>query len=93
MRLSGHPTMWNAWIGFNFSRSLGLISFGLVYGYFATCRWGVLHNSVVLVVLGCLVLLTYVVLSLVYWFTGPFVLVSCEAVLYFAGVACRIARS
>jgi hypothetical protein len=92
MRISGQTTMWNAWTGFNFSHSLGLILFGLVYGYFVTYRWDVLHNSLFLAVLGFLVLLSYVVLSRVFWFAVPFVLVSCATVLYLAGLVCRIAR-
>jgi hypothetical protein len=32
MRISAQTTMRDAWIGFNFSHSLGLILFGLVFG-------------------------------------------------------------
>jgi hypothetical protein len=92
MRISGKTTMWNAWTGFNFSHSLGLILFGLVYGYLVICRWEVLHNSFFLAILGLLVLLSYVVLSRVFWFRAPFLDVSGATVLYLAGLVCSIAR-
>ena len=50
MRISDRTTMWNAWLGFNFSHSLGLILFGLVFGYLVTCRWEVLHRSYFLMI-------------------------------------------
>ena len=34
-RLTRRTTLWKAWVGFNASHSLGLITFGLVYGYLA----------------------------------------------------------
>jgi hypothetical protein len=33
MRISAQTTIWNAWLGFNLSHSLGLNLFGLVFGY------------------------------------------------------------
>jgi|SRR5215469_606237 len=92
MRISGQTTMWNVWTGFNFSHSLGLILFGLVYAYLVICRWEVLHNSFFLAILGLLVLLSYVVLSRVFWFRAPFLDVSGATVLYLAGLVCSFAR-
>lgn len=92
MRISGQTTMWNAWLGFNFSHSLGLILFGFVYGYLIICRWEVLYRSYFLMIVGLLVLLTYAALARVFWFRSPFIFVSCATLLYFAGLVCTLVR-
>jgi hypothetical protein len=43
--VSGETTMWKVWIGIHVSHSLGLVVFGLVYGYLAQCRWDVRQGS------------------------------------------------
>jgi len=87
MRISAQTTMWDAWLGFNFSHSLGLILFGLVFGYLIICRWEVLHSSYFLTTVGLPVLLTYVALARVFWFRAPFMLVSCATLLYVVGLS------
>ena len=72
MVISRQTTMWNAWIGFHFSHSIALILFGLMYGYLVIWRWGVLHRSPFLAILGLLFLSAYVVLARVFWFKAPF---------------------
>ena len=70
LRLSGGCTdMWRAWIGFNFSHSLGVL---LVAGlaFWAGSRFNTLPVGVivpVLTLIGCL----YSVLALLYWFRIP----------------------
>lgn len=70
LRLSGGRTdMWRAWIGFNFSHSLGVL---LVAGlaFWAGSRFNTLPVGVitpVLTLIGCL----YLVLALLYWFRTP----------------------
>lgn len=93
MRISPQTTMWNAWLGFNFSHSLGLILFGLVFGYLVICRWEVLHRSYFLILVGSLALLTYVVLARIFWFRAPFLGVLCATLLYIAGWVCAVLRS
>jgi hypothetical protein len=69
LRLSGGKTdMWRAWVGFNFSHSLGLLVFaGLAIG--AGLRIKTLPGGVMpaLVLVGC----AYLILCLLYWFRGP----------------------
>ena len=36
--ITKETTMWRAWVGFNASHSMGLILFGLVFGYLALAR-------------------------------------------------------
>jgi hypothetical protein len=70
LRLSGGRTdMWRAWIGFNFSHSLGVL---LVAGLalWAGSRFNTLPVGVIIPVLtliGCV----YLVLALLYWFRVP----------------------
>lgn len=92
MRISAQTTMWDAWIGFNYSHSLGLILFGLLFGYLVICRWDVLHRSFFLILVGFLVLLAYVVLARVFWFRAPFIGVSCATLLYVVGFVCALAQ-
>src|SRR5215813_5692734 len=70
LRLSGGRTdMWRAWIGFNFSHSLGLLlvaGLALWAGFrFTTLPVGIIMPALTLI--GCV----YVVLALLYWFRAP----------------------
>jgi hypothetical protein len=70
LRLSGGRTdMWRAWIGFNFSHSLGVLmvaGLALWAGFrFNTLPVGIILPALTL--LGCV----YVVLALLYWFRVP----------------------
>jgi len=85
-RISGEMTMWKAWIGFNVSHSMGLILFGLIFGYLTMCRWEVLLHSYFLVGLGLLVLVIYIVLAHIYWFRAPLMGVSLATLFYVAGL-------
>jgi hypothetical protein len=70
LRLSdGRTDMWRAWIGFNFSHSLGVLLLGAL-GIWTGCRIKMLPVSSiapVLTLIGCI----YLVLALLYWFRTP----------------------
>jgi hypothetical protein len=85
-RISGQTTMWRAGVGFHASHALGVIFFGLVYGYLALAELNFLIRSPFLVVLGVL-LLGYVVLAKLYWFDRPLVGVALALACYLAGIA------
>ena len=72
-RISSGTTMWKAWVGFNVSHSMGLMLFGLIYGYLTVYQWEVLRRSYFLSGLGLLVLVGYVVLARVFWFKDPLI--------------------
>ena len=91
-RISGDMTMWKAWIGFHASHSMGLMLFGLIYGYLAVCRWDVLQRAYFLAALGLLVLVGYVVLARVFWFRAPLIGLSAATVRYVAGFVSAFAR-
>ena len=65
---SGGTDMWRAWIGFNFSHSLGVLLFGTL-GIWAGCHTKNLPAGILptLTLIGCV----YLTLSLLYWFRGP----------------------
>ena len=81
VRLSrGRSNMWRAWVGFNFSHSLGLVLFGGL-----TVFTGAQANPLPLVIalfvlIGCV----YLILAILYWFRSPAI---CLAV----GTACFVA--
>jgi hypothetical protein len=69
LRLSGgHTDMWRAWLGFNFSHSLGVFLVGAL-GVWAGCRIKAAPSIVIpiLTLLGCI----YVLLAVLYWFRAP----------------------
>ena len=66
----GGTTMWRAWVGFNFSHSLGLVVFGLVCIYAGTMLGKTVLPPVALLVLVAIALI-YLGLSVLYWFRIP----------------------
>ena len=70
--ITRQTTMWKAWVGFNASHAFGAILFGAVYGYLAVLHSSFLSQSLFLQLLGLLLLIGYVVLGKLYWFSIPF---------------------
>ena len=70
--------LWQAWLGFNFSHSLGLLMFGGAFLYLGIFYPSVFSESKVLQVCSVLIPAVYLVLSLKFWFVNPAV---------FAGIA------
>jgi hypothetical protein len=69
LRLSGGRTdMWRAWVGFNFSHSLGVLMVAAL-AVWAGLRANALPVGIVpaLTLIGCV----YLVLALLYWFRAP----------------------
>jgi hypothetical protein len=60
--------MWRAWIGFNFSHSLGVLLVGAL-AVWSGCRIKTLPVGIMpaLILIGCV----YLVLCLLYWFRTP----------------------
>ena len=74
LRLAPRTTIWDAWLGFNLSHSLGLLMFGAFFGGLALRDFGMIAENFFLrsgaVVVGSI----YVVLALRFWFWVPAVL-------------------
>jgi hypothetical protein len=70
--LTRETTMWRAWLGFNTSHSMGLILFGLVYGYLALMHDELLFRSTYLLIVGLAMVCGFVVSAKLFWFSVPF---------------------
>lgn len=71
--LTKETTVWQAWIGFNASHSLGAILVAAVYIPLALNHINVIQQSVWFAALPVIVGLSYMALAKVYWFKIPFV--------------------
>ena len=85
-KITRQTSMWQAYVGFNASHSLGCVLFGLIYGYLAWFRSDVLMGSTFLLLVGDAVLLTYGYLSIRYWFRTPFYCVCVANIFYLFGL-------
>jgi hypothetical protein len=85
--MTKETTMWRCWVGFNASHSLGLILFGLVFGYLALAHGQLLFRSPFLLVVGLAMLGGVVVLCKVYFFSWPLRGVSISLACYVASIA------
>jgi hypothetical protein len=84
--ITKETTMWRCWVGFNASHSMGLILFGLVFGFLAFAHGQLLFQSPFLLVVGLATLGGFVVLSKVYWFSSPFIGTSIALACYVASI-------
>jgi hypothetical protein len=85
--ITKETTMWRAWVGFNASHSMGLILFGLVFGYLALAHGQLLFQSRFLLVVGLATLAGFVVLCKVYLFSVPLAGISISLACYIASIA------
>lgn len=86
VRISDEVTMWQAWISFNATHSLGAMLFGAVFGYLALGPTSLLRDSWYLQGVGLLTLSTFSVIGLRYWFSVPRRGVWVATVCYAAGL-------
>ena len=86
MVLTSQTTVWRAWIGFNASHSISVALFGLVFGFLAIAHPELLFRSIYLQALGLAVLIGFVVLAKLYWFSIPLIGVSIALGCYLAGI-------
>jgi hypothetical protein len=74
-------------VGFNASHSMGLILFGLVFGFLALAHGQLLFQSPLLLVVGVAMLGGLVVLGKVYFFSVPLTGISISLACYVASIA------
>ena len=84
--ISKETTMWRAWVGFNVSHSMGLILFGLVFGFLALAHSQLLFRSPFLLIVGLAMLGGFVVLCRVYFFSSPLTGISIALACYVASI-------
>lgn len=85
--ITSQTTIWRMWIGFNASHSIGLMLFGLTYGYLALAHSELLFQSLFLQVLGLVVLTGYVVLARRFYFIAPLAGASTSLILFMVSIA------
>ncbi|HKF05784.1 MAG TPA: hypothetical protein VKB49_25925 [Candidatus Sulfotelmatobacter sp.] len=85
--ITNQTTMWRCWVGFNASHSMGLILFGLVFGFLAVAHSQLLFHSPFLLVVGLAMLGGLVALSRIYFFSAPFADISVSLACYIASIA------
>jgi hypothetical protein len=84
--ITKETTMWRCWLGFNASHSMGLILFGLVFGYLALAYGQLLFRSTFLLIVGLAMLGSIVVLCKAYFFRVPLIGVSISFACYVASI-------
>lgn len=84
--ITQETTVWRATVGFNATHSLGLMLFGTIYGYLALAHPLVFWQSTFLLTLGLVVLIAYLVLAKLYFFSVPFRGIALATTLYVAGL-------
>jgi hypothetical protein len=85
--ITKETTMWRCWVGFNASHGMGLILFGLVFGFLALAHSQLLFQSSFLLVIGLAMLVGFVVLCKVYFFSVPLTGISIALACYVASIA------
>jgi hypothetical protein len=84
--ITRETTIWRAWVGFNASHSMGLILFGLIFGFLALRHGELLFNSIYLLAVGFAMLAGLLVLCKLYWFSVPLAGIALSLACYVAGV-------
>jgi hypothetical protein len=84
--ITKETTMWRCWVGLNASHSMGLVLFGLVFGYLALVHGQLLFQSTFLLVVGLAMLCGFVVLCKLYFFSGPLRGISISLACYVASI-------
>jgi hypothetical protein len=84
--ISRGTTMWNAWVGFNASHSLGAMLFGAVYAYLALATPHLLFGTTFLLATGFVFIASFAVLGRLYWFSVPFTGIVLALAAYVASV-------
>ncbi len=85
--ISTETTMWRCWVGFNASHSMGLILFGLVFGYLAIAHSTILFRSPFLLIVGLAMLGGMAALCKFYFFSSPLTGISISLGCYVASIA------
>ena len=85
--ITKETTIWQCWVGFNVTHSMGLILLGLVFGFLALAHGQILFQSPFLLVIGLAMLSALVVVCKVYLFSVPLTGVGIALACYIASIA------
>ncbi|WP_125169961.1 LIC_13387 family protein [Leptospira perolatii] len=84
LKLTNETTIWKAWIGFNFSHGMGAVFFGFIYLWIGISDFGFLLANWLLLPLAIVISLSYLILSLRFWFSKPTIGISIASVMFVA---------
>ena len=87
MNVSSRTTMWGAWVAFNAILGLGLMLFGMLYGYLALLRFPLLQQAPFLLLLGSGFLATLVEVWRRYTYHVPTLVFAIAFALFTTGAA------
>jgi hypothetical protein len=90
LRLTRRTDMWRAWVGFNFSHSLGAVFFGLAVWLVGRDGPRFAAESALFGPLAIVVACLYLVLAIKYWFRTPIVGCGVSVALFVASWAIRL---
>lgn len=82
--LTRRTSIWNCWIGFNASHSLGVLIFGAIYLVLALGHMSVLRVSPTLTWLPVVAGVAYTTIARRYWFINPLIGVAIATACFFA---------
>ena len=85
--ITKQTTIWNMWIGFNASHSMGALLLGITYSYLSLAHPEVFFESVLLQAVGLATLASFALLARLYWFVTPLAGSALSLVLYVTGLA------
>jgi len=80
--LTDHTTMWDTWIGFNGSHSLGAIFIAIFYILLATTHMEVIRETKSFILLAVLIGASYLYLAIKYWFRVPLIGISIATICF-----------
>ena len=83
--LTRRTSLWNAWVGFNASHSLGAMMFAAVYLVLALGHMPLLRQSPTLVWLAAAGSLSYLALAQRYWFRTPLIGIALASACFVGG--------
>lgn len=89
--ITKETNMWRCWVGFNASHSMGLMLYGLIYGFLAIAHSSLLFSSPYLLVVGLLIVGGFFALAKAYWFSIPFVGTGISLACYVASIIVSLA--
>ena len=89
LMVTRQTNMWRAWVGLNISHGLGSLFFGLTYFTLAEVDMELLLRLPALLYLAPCMALSYLILSIKYWFNVPVIGSSIGLACFIAGLVVR----
>ncbi|MGX5172504.1 LIC_13387 family protein [Aliikangiella sp. IMCC44653] len=88
--LTKETTMWDAWVGFNASHSLGAISIAAIYIPLAVFNMEVISENIYYSIFVTIISIAYLGLAYKYWFRVPFFGFAIATVCFIGSIAAKI---